>query len=92
MESSAAGRVDRWDGDSARGRGTEGQKGPEVAWGVSLTHVLVQGLDLPLSEASPNSGELQERAFPPVSTEDAAPAEREGQERGLLTLLVSGCS
>lgn len=41
-------------------RGTEGQKGPEVAWGVSRTHVLVQGLDMPPSEASPHSGELQE--------------------------------
>lgn len=72
MESSAAGRVDRWDGDSAEGWGTEGQKGPKVAWGVSRTHVLVQGLDLPPSRASPHSGELQERAFPAVSAEDVA--------------------
>ena len=41
-------------------RGPERQKGPEVAWGVSRTHVLVQGLDVPPSEASPHSGELQE--------------------------------
>lgn len=60
VASSAAGRVDGGMGTVPEARGTEGQKGPEVAWGVSRTHVLVQGIDMPSSEASPHSGELQE--------------------------------
>ena len=60
VASSTAGRVDGGMGTVPEARGPERQKGPQVAWGVSRTHVLVQGLDVPPSEASPHSGELQE--------------------------------